>query len=267
MSATFLTGFRVAILIISGLGVVVFAGVLALVQFAPDDLETRARDFALETVETRIEARLQDENTDRLLNGAQDIAGRFSDRLEGRIATARTAIDEGLPELIADIIANACEFDCQQRAELTQNVRAFFESYMARYGIALETFRDIVEGEYEEIVEAIKADLTIFSASNLVVLLFIALLAMFRGSASAHLVPFAGLVLFSTLAAASWYVLGQDWFLTILFNDYWGYGYTILLGMIVIFLVDIAFFKAVMSTAVLNLIGAALGGAFRLSPC
>jgi hypothetical protein len=264
MSATLLTRFRVAILIISGLGVVVFASILALVQFAPDDLETRARDFALESVEARIENRLQDENTDRVLAGAQDIAGRFSDRLEGRVASVRAAIDEGLPELIADIIANACEFDCQRRAELTQNARAFFDSYMARYGIALETFRDIVEGEYEEIVEAIKADLTIFSACNLVLLLFIALLAMYRGSASAHLVPFAGLVLFSTFAAASWYLFGQDWFLTILFNNYWGYGYTILLGTIVIFLVDIAFFKAVMTTVVLNTVGA---GLFRLSPC
>jgi len=259
--------FRVAILSVSVLGALVFGSLFALVQLAPDDLEARASDFALATVETRLQERFQREDADRLLDGAQSVAGRFSDRFEERIQTARTAMNEGLPELISDAIANACEIDCEQRAELTQSVRDFFEAYLARYGLALDTLRDIIEGEYAEIVDEIKTDLTIFSVSNLVVLVLIGVLAIIRAPAMAHLVPFAGLTLLFTLAAASWYAFGQDWILTILFNSYWGYGYTTLLGVIIVFLADIAFFRAAMTTVVLNGVGSVLGGAFKLSPC
>jgi hypothetical protein len=251
----------------SSIGLFLFGAVFLLVQFAPADLDVKVRDYAIGRVQDRVETRLQDEDVDAVLSSAQNLAGRFSSRLEDRVASARGALDTGVPELIAEIVSQICEYDCERSAEVEANIRQAYEANMARYGLGLDRLRAFVEGEYQQIVNALKAELRLFSAINFVALLAVFLVGLMKARAAVHLVPASSILLIATLASASWYLLGQNWLLAILFSDYWGWGYAGLIAVLFGMLVDIVLFKATVTTQVLNGLGSALGGAFQISPC
>ena len=83
----------------------------------------------------------------------------------------------------------------------------------------------------------------------------------------AYLFVPAVFLLAATLLSSAIYVLGQDWFYTILCNDYMGFGYLAYIALIFGFLVDIALNKAQLTTAIANGIADALGSTFELVPC
>ncbi len=55
--------------------------------------------------------------------------------------------------------------------------------------------------------------------------------------------------------------------MTIIFSNYWGWTYPIVLSIIIFFLADIAANKARITSAVFNFIGNAVGGAANFTPC
>lgn len=69
------------------------------------------------------------------------------------------------------------------------------------------------------------------------------------------------------LLSSGIYVFGQDWFYTILYNDYMGAGYLAYVAAIFGFLMDIALNKARVTTEVINGIFNVIGSAFSVLPC
>jgi hypothetical protein len=63
------------------------------------------------------------------------------------------------------------------------------------------------------------------------------------------------------------YLFEQNWFHTILFNDYVGFGYFAYLGVAVAFLADIAFNRARVTTDLINAVLNAVGSAVQALPC
>ena len=231
-----------------------FGVLLLLVQFAPDDLDIKIRDYAVDRVQEKLETRLQSDEVDSVLSTAESLAGRLSSRFEERIANARLALEAGLPEFVGNIVSQICEGDCQRGAEVEDSIRGFYEAQIERYGIRLEQLRGFIGREYADIFNALKGELRVFSGSTFLVMFLAALIAAFRGKAAAHLVPVSSLLLVSTGLAISWYVFGQNWFLAVLFSDYWGWSYAVFLGVIILLLADIVLFKARVTTFLLNLL-------------
>ncbi len=258
---------RVICLVLSGIGTLLFGALFLYIQSDPAGFDKRIRDFALERVVSKVEGTLQNSSTDKAFSVAEDAAGMFSDRLKGRVEEMRSALDAGLPEFVANVIATACELDCERKGEVEEAVRDFYESKIARYGVGIDTLNELVIGEYERVSNELRTDLSIFSLSNFVALFFAFLLAIFRGKAAAHLAPISILLTLSTLTACLWYVFGQDWVLTIIYSQYWGIGYSIFLAVVFASLLDIAFFKARVTSFVLNGITNALGAAVQFVPC
>jgi hypothetical protein len=250
---------------LSALGAAVFAALLFYVVLAPADFDQKTRDFALDQVEGRVDRTLSDISRSEAADRLSELAGALSDRLEQRIEQMRGALDAGLDAFIADVLAAACELDCERRDEAQQAVRDFFESTIARYGVALDRLQDIIVGEYQEIMDELRSDLTIFAASNLVALAFALVLAVFRGKAAAHLLPVSLALTGATVLAILWYALGQDWVMTIVFDDYWGAAYAAVLAVLALLMIDIAANRARVMTVLLNALGGAGGWSF--SPC
>jgi hypothetical protein len=252
VSDTQLGQFRWFNLIASSLGAIVFGALFLLVQFAPGDLDVKMRDYAVDRVQQKLETRLQSDEVDSVLSTAESLAGRLSSGFEERIANARLALEIGLPEFVGNVVSQVCEGDCERGAEVEANIRAFYEAQIERYGIRIEQLRAFIAGEYAEIVNALKSELKIFSGSTFVVMLSAALIAAFRGKAAAHLLPVSALLLVSTGLAISWYIFGQNWFMAVLFSDYWGWSYAVFLGIIISLLADIVLLKARVTTFLLN---------------
>ena len=115
----------------------------------------------------------------------------------------------------------------------------------------------MVENHYHQTLAAVRADVQLFLISNLFLLCFALVLSIFKARAALHLLPVSVSLTMATVLAASWYVFGQNWLLTILYGDYWGWGYLGLVGGMFLLLCDIALNKARISTGIVNTIGSA----------
>lgn len=235
------------------IGVLIFSSLWAYIQFAPDDFDKRTREFAISQVEDELNEGLAQVATSDTAQRISDIAGQVSEGLQSRIDSIRSSLDQGLDVFIADILAAACKLDCERQEQARQSVQSFFESQIARYGFAIDRIEDLVIGEYDEVMSELRFDLAIFCGSNAVVLAFAFFLSLLRGSAARHILPFAIALSGMTIAMGSWYIFGQDWVTTVIYNDYWGWAYSIVLAVLSVFLLDIAANRAKVTSSVLNI--------------
>jgi len=99
--------------------------------------------------------------------------------------------------------------------------------------------------------------------------MFLVLLAVSfaKPQAMAHLFVPGVLLVLATLIASTIYIFGQDWFYTILYNDYMGFGYLVYLSVIFSVLMDIVLNKARVTTEIINGVAQGLGSALSVSPC
>lgn len=261
-----LENLRVANLALTSFGAAVFAALLAYVIFAPMNFDRRTREFAISIVQTRTEEALREiVHSDRAESIAK-FAGIFSDRLENEINALRESADAGIPQLIADILAAACKLDCQRKEAAEESILLIYGALIDKYGAALEQARQMVVNEYDDVMDELRGDIRIFAGSTLIAFLAAAALAVFKGKAAAHLIPVSVTLSMATVAAIAWYAFGQDWVMTIIFSDYWGWSYASVITFVWVLLADIAINKARVTTVILNSVGN-IAGSVSLSPC
>ncbi len=263
---TFLSKFRQINLVLTGAGAALFGFLFLYVTLAPEDFDQRTRAFALVKMEGKIDEQLANLAGSSKLEKVTSFAGKYSETLEHKMEAMQASLDGGIAPLLAGILADTCELDCDQRAAVEEAITEIYENSILKYGFALDRVQNLVVGKYDETMSELRLDLRIFTGSSFAVLAFAFLLALFKGQAAAHLLPFSIVLTLSTVFAASWYALGQDWVTTIIFSSYWGWGYSVLLGIISLFLADIALFKAQITTNMINSIGN-IFGEVNLSPC
>jgi hypothetical protein len=107
----------------------------------------------------------------------------------------------------------------------------------------------------------------IFTSANAIVFALLGITALIRRKAGMQLVLPAVVLVGAAVIVAGFYLFNQDWFHTILFNDYVGFGYFAYLGVAVAFLADIAFNHARVTTQLVNGFFSAIGAAFSAVPC
>lgn len=258
---------RLVNLCLTFIGMVTFAGLFAYISLAPGDFDQRTRDFAISKVQDKVDDQLGGIANSDFANKASDFAGRVSDRLKARVDDARNSLDSGMDTFIADVLAAACKLDCERRKQAETAIREFYESSILRNSKALDRLKGLIEGEYDNIMDELRADLKIFSGSTAIAFALAFGLALFRGRAAAHLLPISIVLTLSTLIAIAWYALGQDWIMTVLYSDYWGWGYAGLIAGLVVLMIDIGVNGARITSAVFNAIGNAIGSSFSFLPC
>jgi len=64
----------------------------------------------------------------------------------------------------------------------------------------------------------------------------------------------AGLLFIATVASIAIYIFGQNWFYTLVFRNYMGWGYLTYVGVIFGFLLDIVFNGASITTSIVEAI-------------
>ncbi len=71
----------------------------------------------------------------------------------------------------------------------------------------------------------------------------------------------------STLFCSYFYIFEQNWLLTIIHSSYLGFAYLTWLGIVFLFLCDIVFNRARITTEILNAFFNAIGSALSVVPC
>ncbi|MEZ5568814.1 MAG: hypothetical protein R3E54_10825 [Halioglobus sp.] len=244
-------------------GILLFGTLFSLTFLSPDTIEVSARGFVQSQIEKEVRAKQQALNESSVTQAALRIAGELGLEKE----KIQASLDNDLPERIASIMASMCGYDCEKQKALAQSITSGYVERIKSIQVAESTLSDLVKGKYLEIVSSLKRDLRIFLGSNVAMFLILFAISLLRPGAVQHLFLPGVLLVAATVVSSSMYVFGQDWFYTILYNDYMGFGYLLYIALVIGFLSDITFNKARVTTRIINGIAGAFGSAFSVVPC
>jgi hypothetical protein len=188
-------------------------------------------------------------------------------RYQSEVAAALQASRVDLSGHIERTVIRLCGCNGRSIAVETKSDNAVAKAELARAEGKLAQLNRFIEHRYTVIVQGLTRDVRIFLGSSTLLFGLVALLAWFKPNASLHLYLPGGVLWISTLASAALYLFGQNWFFTLLHNDFMGFAYLgYALGIFVV-LCDIAFWHARMLRMIVSIIGAMLGTTFSLAAC
>lgn len=244
-------------------GVVLFGFVFALTFTSLENIEQSAKGFVTYQIAKEVRLAQQAASQSAIAEQASGLAARLGYEKEQIVRD----LEEKLPDKIARVVASMCGYDCERQKALSQSIATDYLERITRIQIAEDTLGNIIKGKYIEIVSRLKMDLRIFLGTNFVVFLFLLVLSFVRPQALMHLFLPGILLLISTFLAMCIYLFGQNWFFSILYNDYMGFGYLAYVAVIFGVLSDIAFNGARVISKIVSGVADAVGSSFVLSPC
>jgi hypothetical protein len=226
--------------VISIIGLLSFGGLLLLATLAPAHFEQAARSFVTAEVRAQLGPVL-DSKAGQKLKAAY---GAWKAR--GNADPAGSEVDP-VPEVakqLAAIIDGLCHFSCAEKQKLETTIETGLRGTLSRLVAERDKFVTLAKNKYKEIVTKLRRDFIIFAASN-VGIFAVLLAATFIGPRAyrALMLP-AVLLTISTLISASIYIFGQNWFFTILYDDYVGYGYLAYVMFIFAFFLCVVYVRA-----------------------
>ncbi|WP_395022032.1 hypothetical protein [Dongia sp.] len=240
-------------------GLVVFGGLLYSLQAAPRDFEARAQSFIVDEIDAALSP---DSAMSRLAGIGGDLAlpaDRLAALQENFLAAQRS--------FIALFVETLCVADCRTQEFLKTELLKAYESIPTDLKPGFDALSGMVAAQYHAAFDALKRDIRIFLGANLIVLALALVLALVRGRAARHLAPLSILLTGATLLMTYWYIFGQNWILTIITSDYFGWSYLGFLGLVFLLLADIALNQARVISRILNALSDALGTGIAWSPC
>lgn len=250
---------------ISGLFGILLFGVLFLFTIGvPEAIEKSAKTFIKNQIHKEIKQKYQKSvKTQSVKEKAILLANKFG--MQGE--ELKQYIREKLPEKISSVVSSMCGYDCEKEKQLAASITKGYLQKIYSLKIAQKTLGEIIKSKYMKIVKNLKIDIRIFLCSNFAMFLILLLVSFLKPNAIAHLFLPGVFLFISTAISSCIYIFGQDWFYTIIYNNYWGFGYLIYILVIFGFLMDITFNKARVTTEIINGILSSIGSAFSVVPC
>lgn len=246
------------------LGTLLFGTLFIFTYGVPEAIEKSAKTFIKIQIRKEIKQKYEhSEKTQAVKEKAIFLANKFGIEEE----ELKQYIKEKLPEKIARVVASMCGYDCEKEKQLAASITKGYLEKISNLKIAQKTLGEIIKSKYMEIVRNLKIDLRIFLCSNFSMFSILLLVSFLRPNAIGHLFLPGFFLFISTAISTCIYIFGQDWFYTIIYNNYWGFGYLIYILVIFSFLMDITFNKARVTTGIINGILSSIGSALSVAPC
>jgi hypothetical protein len=253
------------------LGIFVFVPLFLFTFADPQLVETSAKSF--------IEWKLNSETNKKIDSVQLPESSRFEKLLgnkakelrkeaEAKLAKVKQQLKADVPAILSAEIAKMLNVDCECRMKWESKLRNTMELDIVVLEKARSKLIDFGQAKYMEIVEKLTLDVRVFLGTNAVIFIFLLIVSFFKPKAIRHLFLPGILMIVSTVICSYFYIFEQNWFYTIIYNEYTGFGFLAYLTFVFAILSDIAFNKARITTEILNGIFNAVGGAVSsFSPC
>jgi uncharacterized protein YjhX (UPF0386 family) len=238
-------------------GVLLFGLVFVITFLSPRLIDTAARPFVISQIEKEIAER---EVASINMKSLGEKLSWLKDKYGDEIASAKVHLAGGLRIKITEIINRICKIDClkQKGIVITDTTDEHLHQRIAELSDVSEKLTELIKGKYYRIISELLSDLRIFAGVNLALFLIIAFIVYSRAGATTAVVLPAGLLFIATVASITIYIFGQNWFYTLVFSNYMGWGYLTYVGVIFGFLLDIVFNGASITTSIVEAIGSVL---------
>jgi hypothetical protein len=240
--------------------VLVFGGMLLYLQTMPTDFENRAESFIVDEIDAALAP-------DSAISRLAQPDGVGSALPADRIDALRMNLAASTRKFIGLVVEALCAGDCRTRDFLEAEILKAYGNIELKLKPGFDILRGMVEAKYHAVFDALRHDIKIFLGANLIVLGFALVLALARGRAGRHLAPLSILLTIATAVTSTWYVFGQNWILTVITADYFGWSYLTFIGVVFLLLADIALNRARVISHLLNTIAEALGSKAYWGPC
>ncbi|WP_444996631.1 hypothetical protein [Aliikangiella sp. IMCC44359] len=251
------------------LGSFLFISLFLFTFLKPQWIESSARPFVERqlniAVENKIDAiQLPESKLKSFLDSKVKI---LSAQTENKLEEVKHKLKNSSKNILSEQVAKMLDMDCECRKKWRKRLRESMQLELASLEETKAKLINFGQAKYMEIVEKLILDIRVFLGVNSVVFIFLFVISFFKPKVIEHLFLPGGLLLISTLVCSYFYLFKQNWFYTIIYSDYIGFGYLAYLSIVFLFLCDITFNKARVTTEILNAICNALGKAASFSPC
>lgn len=244
-------------------GFILFGLLFGLTYGLPATVEESAKEFIQKQIAIEVEEKYLQAKESSVAKKALSIANKLGFEKEQIVS----GLDNDLPNKIASVIANMCGYDCEKKKAVAASITKSYVKQIANIEVAQYNLGEVIKGKYIKIVESLRFDLRIFLGTNAMMFLVLVLAAFLKSQAVTQLFLPGMLLLTATIISSSIYIFGQDWFYSILYNDYMGFGYVAYLSIIFGFLMDVSFNKAQITSDILNAFFNAVGSSLSCVPC
>lgn len=255
---------------LGALGALVFVPLFSFTFADPQLIEISARSFVewkltLETNEKVDSVRLPKASKLEKMLGNE--AEKLHQKAEEKLAGLKLQLKQDIPEILASQIAKMRNLNCECRKKWQKRIQENIEFKILSLEQAKSKLVDFCQLKYMQIVEKLTLDVRIFLGVNAVVCILLLLISVLKPKTIAHLFLPGILMIASTLICSYFYLFEQNWFFTIIYDDYTGIGFLAYLMVVFALLCDIAFNKARVTCEILNSICSGIGSGASFSPC
>lgn len=246
LSGNWLSPLRGLLVTVAAAGVLCSALLFATSFFNPRAIAHSARSFVIEETKERYS-----EYRSQVLrnSSAEKTLGFLKQRFEVKLQDLPQTVKR-LEMLVGVLMDGFCQSrrcegiwaDADQRRQIFAERQALEANDLSQGLVVIDGF---LKHKTQEVLAGLIRDVRIFSGTNLAIYGALCLLVTLVGADVLRplMVP-AFLVLGSNLIATGLYLFDQNWFYTILYSHYWGYGYLILVGLILVLMLDIVVNRA-----------------------
>lgn len=238
--------------VVSALGGLLFAGLVALSFIEPLWIERAAREVLRHEVEKRVGERIDELSNARVVKLAQKALGRT----EAEIAAHRQALRAEVPQRVAHAIADFMKADCDCRKRLVEGAVKHEKEAVGTLEKAREQMARRIESAYGEVSRQLLRELRIFAGVNALAFGLLAVITINRRASVLQLLLPAVAVLGAAVLTGAIYLLGQDWLHTIVFGQYVGWAYGAWYGVTLAWLADLVCNGGRVTRQVVELFGA-----------
>ena len=250
------------------IGTVIFSILFATTLKVPGFVEEFAKDFIISEIKEKTNEKIE---SVKLATKDSKIA-KFAEVLykknQQQIDKVKDQLKNKAYEKMAAVVAEMSDLSCECREKYSQNLKQGFEFKLGSLKSMNERLTDFMKHKYMEVSTELKRDIRIFTGSNAVIFFLLLIISFLKPQAIKHLF-LPGILLFTATSICTFfYLFEQNWLLTIIYNNYYGFAYLGFVGFVFLLLCDIAFNKGRITTEIVNTIFNILGSAASaLTPC
>ena len=234
---------------------------------SPQSIEKNARGFIKEQVAKKTYEKIDNIGSKYKENRLVKLSAKIFKKKKEQLSLYKESLKLKIDEKLANVMAKMLDLNCECRQKYKGIFHNFITTKITDLKTATKKLETFMTQKYMYVVENIIKDFRIFLGSSFIVLLIMLLLLFTKPQVSIQVNMLAGLMLVSTLVSSYLYIFKQNWFYTIIYNDFLGFAYLMYLGIIFLFLCDIIFNKARITTEIVNMILNAIGSAASAISC
>jgi hypothetical protein len=241
--------------IVNAILFLLFLGLFSTTYLSPQTFESTTRQFIQYQIEKEIKAEYISITHEKSFS---EKTALLVQKMHIHELTFQQFLENQLPAKIAEQI-NIAESDRKNlTSSITHLTQSVLKTKIQYWQIGQKQLSDIIKGKYFSIIYNLQQDLRIFFGINAFLFLILLIISLVKINYQPLLIIPATLLYSSITLAAVFYLFGQNWFYTLIYNDYIGFSYLIYISGIFLLLVDIVLNKAKILVCSANMLGTLL---------